>query len=1213
MKLMLRTHRLGRLLACVVFSLGLVLAPPLPAAPFAKRIAFTQPSGAAIVLWGRGDEFYAVFETLDGYAVVFDQTQHAYCYAQLSPDGAQLVSTGTQVQSATGTALGLTPHLRINAAAIRQQVSERFARWDQGMQVTERWSALKAQLHPAPGQFSPPSKTTVGDKLGLCLLIDFSDDPGTIPQSEVDDYCNGDNYTNFGNNGSVKKYYQDVSNGLLTYSNVVTIYITAPKPKTFYNDTSKDAGAQARMLITDVLTVMMALPTYATDILPLFDNLSVDSGNNVLAFNVFYAGGNGNVWSMGLWPHSWNLASAVPLSPGGKKLFRYQVSNIGNALEIGTFCHENGHMLCGYPDLYDYTGSSAGVGDWCLMASGSWGGGNGENPTKICAYLSRASGWSTTTDFYGLSNFVATVSAAPGTNFNHYYRYQKPGVATEYFLMECRANTGRDGAAPGTGVAIWHIDERGDNSSVNLKTNASHNNYEATVVQADNLWNLEKYQNSGDDKDVYYLGNKAVGYTNQFADLSKPAANWWNGTPSGLFLRDFSAKSNTMTFFVGAPRTQPVVTAQPTDLTVVAGAPASFAVTVAGSDPLSFRWRKNGAAIAGATANPFVIASAQTNDAGVYSVVVTNDIGSATSSNAILTVIPTVPLPFALDNSDVTWTTDVNFPWYGQMIVSHDGVASAQTGMIGDGAQTPLRATVSGPGTLSFWWQVSSQAGADTLSFAYGSKLQATISGEVAWQQLQFYIPAGTQLLQWTYAKNASGQAGQDHGWVDQVSYVGGATLPFITLQPTDQGGLPGTSVTLVAAAGGTPPLSYQWKRNGVSVSGGTSASLILSNLSVAKQGTYTVVVSNLFGSVTSSNAVVMLVPVMAWGNNQFGQTEVPVAATNAIAVAGGGFHSLALAANGHVIAWGNDYDGQCDVPTTLTNAIAVAAGAYHSLALTADGRVVAWGADYNGQIAVPANATNIVALAAGARHSLALRANGRVTGWGDPSWNQLAIPANLTNAIAIAAAGSHSLALRSDGTVAAWGDNLNSLGDFAGESIVPLGLHEVAAVAGGDSHSLSLGLDGTPTFWGDASAGQLSNPSAPTTVRALSGGAVHTLALAANGSLAAWGDNLYGQGTVPSGLADAIAISAGGYHNLALLGTTPAAGPALSAPVRIGQQLRFSVPTQRGRVYILEYKTSLDEAAWHWVSATAGDGTTRTLSDTPGSARARFYRLHLQ
>ena len=66
-------------------------------APFAKKIPFTQPDGTQIVLWGQGDEFYAVFETLDGYTVMFNQQTKAYEYAGLSADGDQLISTGVAV------------------------------------------------------------------------------------------------------------------------------------------------------------------------------------------------------------------------------------------------------------------------------------------------------------------------------------------------------------------------------------------------------------------------------------------------------------------------------------------------------------------------------------------------------------------------------------------------------------------------------------------------------------------------------------------------------------------------------------------------------------------------------------------------------------------------------------------------------------------------------------------------------------------------------------------------------------------------------------------------------------------------------------------------------------------------------------------------------------------------------------------------------------
>lgn len=66
----------------------------------------------------------------------------------------------------------------------------------------------------------------------ICLLVDFSDDPWTIPASEVNNYCNLEGYTGYSNNGSVRIPFYDVSEGLLTYTNFVpTAYYHRPHPK----------------------------------------------------------------------------------------------------------------------------------------------------------------------------------------------------------------------------------------------------------------------------------------------------------------------------------------------------------------------------------------------------------------------------------------------------------------------------------------------------------------------------------------------------------------------------------------------------------------------------------------------------------------------------------------------------------------------------------------------------------------------------------------------------------------------------------------------------------------------------------------------------------------------------------------------------------------------------------------------------------------------
>ena len=71
---------------------------------------------------------------------------------------------------------------------------------------------------------------------------------------------------------------------------------------------------------------------------------------------------------------------------------------------------------------------------------------------------------------------------------------------------------------------------------------------------------------------------------------------------------------------------------------------------------------------------------------------------------------------------------------------------------------------------------------------------------------------------------------------------------------------------------------------------------------------------------------------------------NVPAGLTNVVAIAGGGYHSLALKYDGTVVAWGDNSAGQTNVPAGLSNVVAVAAGGFHSLALKNDGSVVAWG-----------------------------------------------------------------------------------------------------------------------------------------------------------------------------------------------------------------------------------------------------------------------------
>jgi hypothetical protein len=90
----------------------------------------------------------------------------------------------------------------------------------------------------------------------------------------------------------------------------------------------------------------------------------------------------------------------------------------------------------------------------------------------------------------------------------------------------------------------------------------------------------------------------------------------------------------------------PVITTQPTNLTVVAGSSATFTVNATGVPTPKYQWRKNGTAIVNETNNTYLIASTVASDIATYSVVVSNNASAITSTNATLTV-----------NSSMTTTT----------------------------------------------------------------------------------------------------------------------------------------------------------------------------------------------------------------------------------------------------------------------------------------------------------------------------------------------------------------------------------------------------------------------------------------------------------------------------------------------------------------------------------------------------------------------------
>lgn len=314
---------------------------------------------------------------------------------------------------------------------------------------------------------------------------------------------------------------------------------------------------------------------------------------------------------------------------------------------------------------------------------------------------------------------------------------------------------------------------------------------------------------------------------------------------------------------------------------------------------------------------------------------------------------------------------------------------------------------------------------------------------------------------------------------------------------------------------------------------------------------------------------------VDGWGA---GADARPSGLTNILAVSASpwdsGAHSLALRAAGTVVAWGNNFYGQCNVPSNVTDVVAVAAGGRHSLALKTDGTVIVWGNNSFGQVTnAPTGLTNVLDVKAGLWHSLVLKADRTVAVWGDLFNRSNAVPAGLSNVIAIAAGPRHCLALKHDHTVVGWGFDLVVRGYYRMTNVPPylfyLGtnapaqtnnvvwldagsatptnlppgvsvfgnflptnalacLTNLVAISAGFDHNQALRADGGLVLWGRTNAPVVLE-SPPLTNAAVIGAGWHqAVAVDADTRLASWG-----QGGGPLGMDSVVGLSVGALHTL--------------------------------------------------------------------------------
>ena len=257
----------------------------------------------------------------------------------------------------------------------------------------------------------------------------------------------------------------------------------------------------------------------------------------------------------------------------------------------------------------------------------------------------------------------------------------------------------------------------------------------------------------------------------------------------------------------------PSISTQPVNQTVTAGQTATFSVTSSGAAPLSYQWSKNGAAISGATSASYTTPATATSDSrSQFTVVVSNSAGDVTSNAATLTVTAADVAP-----SITTQPT-------------------SQT--VTAGQPATFSVTGSGSAPLSYQWRKNGTVISGATSAVYATPAATTSdSGS------QFMVVVGNAVG--SVASNAS-----------TLTVTAAEVAPSIITQPTSQTVMAGQTATFAVAGSGSAPLSYQWHKNGVAVSGATSAIYTTPVTATSDSGSqFSVAVGNSSGSVTSNTA----------------------------------------------------------------------------------------------------------------------------------------------------------------------------------------------------------------------------------------------------------------------------------------------------------------------------------------------------------------------
>jgi hypothetical protein len=260
---------------------------------------------------------------------------------------------------------------------------------------------------------------------------------------------------------------------------------------------------------------------------------------------------------------------------------------------------------------------------------------------------------------------------------------------------------------------------------------------------------------------------------------------------------------------------------QPASQSVTVGHTANFSVTVTGTGPFTYQWQKNNANIGGAASSAYTTPTTVIGDNGAaFRVVVTNAAGNATSASATLTVDPDPVAP--------SITTQP----------SNQTVTAGQT--------AKFSVVAAGTAPLTYQWQKNNTNISGATSASYTTPV--TVSGD---NGTTFRVMVTNSVT--TITSNSA-----------TLTVNPASVGPSITKQPISQTVTVGQTATFSVVAAGTAPLTYQWQKNNVNISGAMAASYTTpATVSGDNGATFRVIVTNPVTSITSNPATLAVNPVV--------------------------------------------------------------------------------------------------------------------------------------------------------------------------------------------------------------------------------------------------------------------------------------------------------------------------------------------------------------